>query len=145
MAVGALEDLQADVRVDELVLLAPALSRTYDLSSALRHVRGRAHVFYSERDTLVLGIGTSLFGTVDGVHGESAGHGGFVKPPRASRQAYARLVVHPYSEERRLAGDDGGHEGVLTPGVAESLVDPLLPGYPSPVAAIARADAGDSP
>jgi pimeloyl-ACP methyl ester carboxylesterase len=42
VAVRALQDLPTDVRVDTLILLAPALSQTYDLSPALRHVQDRA-------------------------------------------------------------------------------------------------------
>jgi len=129
LVVMALEDLPPDLQVDEVTLLAPALSRNYDLTRALRRVRGRADVFYSERDTLVLAVGTFLFGTVDGVHGEAAGHSGFVKPPGSSDRAYAKVSVHPYSNDRRLYGDDGGHKGILTPGVAAALVAPLLPGH----------------
>lgn len=132
VAVKSLEDLPPDVQVEGLVLLAPALSRTYDLTAALRHVRGRADVFYSDRDTLVLAIGTFIFGTVDGVHGESAGHGGFVRPLGGAADAYAKIRTHPYSIARRSLGDDGGHEGVLAPRLAAGLVDPLLPGFALP-------------
>jgi pimeloyl-ACP methyl ester carboxylesterase len=144
LAVMALEDLPPDVQVDEVVLLAPAVSRTYDLTRALRHVRGHADVFYSQNDTLVLEIGTFLFGTVDGVHGEAAGHGGFVRPPRGSSEAYAKLVVHPYSTDRRLYGDDGGHEGMLRPAVAAEVVAPLLPGHEAHQD-VAQTDARDLP
>jgi pimeloyl-ACP methyl ester carboxylesterase len=129
VAVGALEDLPPGVSVDELVLLAPALSRTYDLTAALRHVRGYANVFDSNRDTLVLAFGTLLFGTADGVHGEAAGHGGFIRPPGAGHEIYSKLHAHAYSSERQRAGDDGGHEGILTSGVAAAMIAPLLPGH----------------
>jgi pimeloyl-ACP methyl ester carboxylesterase len=129
LVVMALEDLPPDSQVDEVVLLAPAISRNYDLTPALQHVHGHADVFCSERDTLILAIGTFLFGTVDGVHGEAAGHGGFIKPRRASDGAYAKLTLHPFSNDRQLYGDDGGHEGILAPGIAASLVAPLLPGH----------------
>jgi pimeloyl-ACP methyl ester carboxylesterase len=145
LAVGALEDLPPELRVDELVILAPALSRTYDLTRALQHVRDRADVFCSSRDTLVLAFGTFLFGTVDGVYGEAAGHGGFEKPRGASDVGYAKLAVHPYSPRRRSLGDDGGHQGVLTSGVAASLIAPLLPGYGSGVGPVAENDAHELP
>lgn len=127
VAVEALEDLPPDTQVDGLLLLAPALSRTYDLTSALRHVRGRADVFCSDRDTLVLAIGTTLFGTVDGVHGEAAGHGGFIRPARAAPDQYAKLHTHYFSRARQALGDDGGHYGTQTPAMAALLVAPLLP------------------
>ena len=145
LVIMALEDLPPDSQVDEVVLLAPALSRNYDLTRALRHVHGHADVFYSERDTLVLAVGTFLFGTVDGVHGEAAGHCGFAKPRGASDGAYAKLTVHPFSNDRWLYGDDGGHAGILAPGVASAIVAPLLPGHEMHQEAFALTDAHDLP
>lgn len=134
LVVHALEDLPPDTHVDGLVLLAPALSRTYDLTRALRHVHGRADVFCSDRDTLVLAIGTFLFGTVDGVHDEAAGHGGFVRPARSEVDQYAKLHIHRFSHARQLLGDDGGHYGPQSSSVAAVLVAPLLPRSESPAA-----------
>jgi hypothetical protein len=102
-------------------------------------------VFYSERDTLALAIGTFLFGTADGVHGEAAGHGGFVKPPGPGQGAYAKLYSHSYSRDRQRAGDDGGHEGVLAPTVAAIVVAPLLAEYGLPDRPIAQAGAREQP
>jgi pimeloyl-ACP methyl ester carboxylesterase len=145
LVVMALEDLPPDLHVDEVVLMAPALSRTYDLTRALQHVQGHADVFCSERDTLVLAVGTFLLGTVDGIHGEAAGHGGFVKPSGAGNAAYAKVILHPYSDDRRLRGDDGGHEGLLSSGVAAAVVAPLLPGHQPRQDAIAQSDAHELP
>lgn len=145
LVVRALEDLPPDLQVDDVVLLAPALSRTYDLTPALGHVRDRADVFCSDRDTLVLALGTFLFGTVDGIHGEAAGHGGFIKPPDGSGGAYAKLTVHKYSDDRRLHGDDGGHEGLLTSGVAAAVIAPLLPGHELQPDRVAQTDAHEVP
>ena len=139
----ALEDLPPEVEVDRVVLLAPALSRTYDLTRALRHVRDRADVFCSDRDTLVLAIGTFLFGTVDGVHGEAAGHGGFVQPSGAGAAEYEKLHTHPFSRERQLLGDDGGHYGPQSFDEAALIAAPLLPGSPShaTISAVASVEA----
>ena len=145
LVVTALEDLPPHLQVDDVVLLAPALSRTYDLTRALRHVRDRADVFCSGRDTLVLALGTFLFGTVDGVHGEAAGHGGFIAPRSDRSRAYAKLAVHNYSDDRSRYGDDGGHEGLLAPGVAAAIVAPLLPGHDSRQDAVAGIDAHELP
>ena len=141
LVVMALEDLPPDSQVDEVLLLAPALSRNYDLTPALRHVFGHMDVFCSERDTLVLAVGTFLFGTVDGIHSEAAGHGGFVMPRGASCAAYTKLVAHPFSKDRWLFGDDGGHEGILAPGVAATMAAPLLPGHETHQEAFAQTDA----
>jgi pimeloyl-ACP methyl ester carboxylesterase len=127
LVVLALEDLPPGTQVDGVVLLAPALSRTYDLTNALRHVNGHVDVFCSDRDTLVLGIGTFLFGTVDGVPGEAAGHGGFVRPRRAAGEQYAKLHTHHFSHARESLGDDGGHFGCLNSNLAAAQVAPLLP------------------
>ena len=127
VVVYALEDLPLGVKVDNLLLLAPALSKSYDLTRALRHVRRRADAFCSGRDTMVLAVGTFLFGTVDGVHGEAAGHGGFVRPPQASAVQYAKLRMHFYSGLRRSLGDDGGHYGPESPVLAAELIARLLP------------------
>lgn len=145
LVIMALEDLPPDSQVDEVVLLAPALSRNYDLTRALQRVHGHLDVFCSERDTLVLAVGTFLFGTVDGVHGEAAGHCGFVKPRGASDGAYEKLSAYPYSNDRRLCGDDGGHDGTLTAGVAAALIDPLLPGHELHEEVVAQTDVHDLP
>lgn len=138
LVVLALEDLPKGTQVDGVMLLAPALSRTYDLTAALRHVHGRVDVFTSNRDTLVLGIGTSIFGTVDGAHVDAAGHTGFVKPHRVAGEQYAKLRTHPFSEARQSLGDDGGHFGVLSPRVATALAAPLLPRPQTPQASPAK-------
>ena len=128
IVVQALEDLPAGQQLDGIVLLAPALSREHDLTPALRHVRGRADVFCSDRDTMALAIGTSLFGNVDGVPGEAAGHAGFIRPASASTAEYLKLHTHGVSPERRFLGDDGGHNGSLRFGVAAVIIAPLLAG-----------------
>ena len=82
IAVWALETLPDDVKVDMVLMLAPALSPQYDLTTALGHVRGKVYAFTSPLD-LVLGPGTSTFGTIDGVRCDAAGRCGFVVPERA--------------------------------------------------------------
>lgn len=148
LVVLALQDLPPGAKVDGVVLMAPALSRTYDLSAALRHVDGRADVFCSDRDTLVLGLGTALFGTVDGVHGDAAGHSGFIRPARAAGRQYAKLRTHLYSHARQSYGDDGGHFGVLSSGLAAAVVAPLLPRSqppPPPASAVAASATTHAP
>lgn len=132
LVVLALEDLPPGTQVDGVVLLAPALSRTYDLTAALRHVRSHMDVFCSDRDALVLGIGTFIFGTVDGVHGEAAGQAGFIRPARETGDQYAKVITHHFSRTRQSLGDDGGHFGSLSPNLAAALIAPLLPRSPTP-------------
>lgn len=128
IALWALEALPQDVQVEAAVLVAPAVSPDYDLSPALRQVRSRLIALPSKRDALVLGIGTSLFGTMDRRHGASAGFAGF-KPPGAPKypEQYAKLEQHPYDAKWRSAyGNDGAHWSALAPRFASGWLAPRL-------------------
>ena len=130
IAVWALEKLPARFHVRTLVLLASALSPDYDLTAALKHVSGNAYVYYSENDTLVLGAGTELFGTIDGKKTVAAGLVGFKTPPDADKDQYEKLVQQPWVKEWMAFENAGSHIGcmsrpfvrqVLAPTVIESL------------------------
>ncbi len=73
--------------VETVVLIAPALSPEYDLSRALRAVRREMVVFWSPLDAIILGPGTSLFGTIDRVRSPGAGMVGFRRPERRRHRA----------------------------------------------------------
>jgi pimeloyl-ACP methyl ester carboxylesterase len=137
IAVYALEMLPEDVKVDTVLLLSPALSPTYDLSKALPRVRGNVYSFPSPYDSAVLGIGTKLFGTVDGVKGEAAGKVGFVPPADAdatTRKAYEKLIQRPYDRSWIPLGNLGNHIGSMVPSFAAKILTPLcLPEMPGVV------------
>lgn len=120
---GALAKLKGDQRVGDVVLLAPSVSPTYDLTPAMRHVDGRLHVFYSDRDQLFLNWRTSTFGTYDSVKTKAAGHVGFDVPATVPRD---RIVQHPYDPAWASLGNDGGHMGTLAAPFAQHVVAPLL-------------------
>jgi hypothetical protein len=122
----ALEQLPADVKVDDIIFLAPALSPEYDLTAALRHVRDKAYVFYSPYDVAVLGIGTRMFGTIDGEKVEASGKVGFAKPDTADDRQYAKLVQIPYESEREKLGNIGDHIGTLSRPFGKEVLAPLL-------------------
>jgi hypothetical protein len=126
LAIWTLEQLPDDVKVDTVLLLAPALSPRYDLSKALRHVRGNVYVFSSVHDTMVLSAGTQIFGTIDGVYSKAAGFGGFVAPPGADAGEYRKIVPCPYQEVWKEYGDFGGHLGPLSRKFATVVLAPLL-------------------
>jgi hypothetical protein len=126
IAVWALEKLPADVTIDTLLLMSPALSPQYDLSKALRHVTGKVYVFSSVNDTLVLGIGTSMFGTIDGVKSESAGLKGFVKPHGADETQYEKLVPLPYNPQWMQYNNIGDHIGSMSRAFSREIVAPLV-------------------
>jgi pimeloyl-ACP methyl ester carboxylesterase len=132
LAVWALEKLPADVKVDTVLLLAPALSPGYDLSAALRHVRNHAYAFTSTNDTIVLSTGTRMFGTIDGVRGDAAGFAGFVMPIGADAQLYAKLIARPYESGWLQYDNWGDHIGPLSRLFAAAVLAPLL--EPSTVA-----------
>jgi hypothetical protein len=121
----ALEQLPAEVVIEQAVLLAPAVSPNYDLTRSLGHIRGNLYSFTSENDP-VLGAGTRTMGTIDRVQIEAAGLRGFVRPEGADPTAYKRLIPMPWREEWRPLGHDGDHIGPLEPEFGRQVVAPLL-------------------
>jgi alpha-beta hydrolase superfamily lysophospholipase len=127
IAVWALERLPDDVQVEAALLLSPALSPAYDLTPALRHVRQTMLVFPSKSDGVVLGLGTSLFGTMDRRHARSAGMEGFAQPASADARQYAKLEQFPYRGKMLFDyGSGGGHAWALYPRFASSWLAPRL-------------------
>jgi pimeloyl-ACP methyl ester carboxylesterase len=126
LAVWALEKLPADVHVQTVVLLAPALSPQYDLSRALSHVDGKVYAFTSLYDSLILYTGTRTFGTMDGVLSESAGYSGFIRPLGADAQLYGKLIQRPYDPAWEKLGDFGGHLGATSREFSKAILAPLL-------------------
>jgi hypothetical protein len=126
LAVWALEKLPPNLSVRTLLLIAPALSPGYDLSHALAHVQGQAFAFSSTLDTVVLGTGTKLFGTIDGVQTAAAGFGGFVQPPGADPAMYRKLVSRPYQQEWIKYGNFGDHIGAMSRAFSRAILAPLI-------------------
>jgi pimeloyl-ACP methyl ester carboxylesterase len=139
LAVKTLECLPPGRTVAAAYLLAPAISRGYDLSRALGHVEAGVWNLYSPLDCVLLTLGTSLVGTVDGKHDVGAGAWGFRLPSalsRNQRRAYhARL--HQYRYRPRLARlwHLGGHFGWTNRVFVSEWLTPLIGG---PGAAAAR-------
>ena len=127
-ATWALERLPADVKVTCFVMLAPALSPAYDLSKALAHVTGHAYCFNSPDDDLVLGTGTRMFGTIDGVRCDAAGRIGFQKPAGADDAQYAKLIHRPYQSAWSRYGHVGGHIGCMGAPFVQAIVGPAMLG-----------------
>lgn len=127
IVVWAMEDLPPEVKVEWLLMLAPALSPSYDLSKALSHVKGKAYAFTSPYDTIILKTGTKFFGTMDRKYIEAAGLDGFVKPPGADDRQYAKLVAQPYQAQwLRMYGNPGTHIGATGTKFAREYIAPLL-------------------
>jgi len=130
VVVKALELLDQDT-VERVILLAPALSPRYDLSSALHAVRHEMVVFWSPLDVFILGLGTLVFGTIDRVNTAGAGLVGFVVPPGVDRpgtecSAYSKLRQIRWRASMFTTGYLGGHFGPDSPVFLKKFVLPLL-------------------
>jgi hypothetical protein len=125
VAAWAIERLPPDVSIAGWLMMAPALSPTFDLTPALRHVRGKLDVFISDGDG-VLGVGTRMFGTIDGVKTDAAGRVGFAMPPGADPAEYAKIVTHPYDPAWLRFGDTGDHIGAMRWRFAAAILAPIL-------------------
>jgi pimeloyl-ACP methyl ester carboxylesterase len=126
IAVWTLEKLPPGVMVDAVFLMAPALSPGYDLSAALRHVRGHMYVFYSKYDYLVLGAGCTLCGTIDGELTDAAGYVGFVPPKSADPGQYKKLDQIPYDPAWLPLGNFGDHVGAMARRFVAKIIAPLV-------------------
>jgi pimeloyl-ACP methyl ester carboxylesterase len=112
--------------VERIVLLAPAVATDYDLRPALMAARQGVDVFTSERDGLVLGLGTGVVGTADGKRGvDTAGRVGFAAPP-ADACLIQRLRQHPWDASVEWTGNRGSHGGSLNSRYFRAYVLPLL-------------------
>jgi hypothetical protein len=122
----ALEQSAPDVMVDDMIFLSSALSPKYDLSKALKHVRGHVYVIYSPYDIAVLGVGTNMFGTIDGVKTDASGKVGFAKPEGADETQYKKLVQIRYDSGWVRLGNIGDHIGSMSRPFAREVLAPLL-------------------
>ena len=123
---GALRRLPEGLLVDHVVLLAPSVSPGYDLEPALRHVRSRAHLFYSDKDVVFLKWRTGTFGTYDNIRTPAAGHTGFHPKAPLPANLAARLTQHAYDPAWGALGNDGSHTGPTAHDFVRSVVAPLL-------------------
>lgn len=126
LAIWALEDLPQGIEVNEVVLVAPAISPDYDLTAALRHVRQNVYYFDSAGDVFMLGFGTQLFGTIDGKRTQAAGLVGFHPPFRADTNEYRKLIEIKHDPGWWIWGNFGGHSGAMSSTFAKEFVAPLL-------------------
>ena len=120
IAVWAAEALPEGQRVEGIVLLASSLSPEYGLAKATARTRSGIVSFHSSRDSILLGSGTTLFGTMDGKHTEAAGKVGF----RAA--ADEKLFQIAWTPRMAESGNDGGHFSCLAAEFVSAYVAPLL-------------------
>lgn len=115
--------------IERIVLLSAAVAPNYDLRRALRATCKQIVSFHSSGDYIVLGWGTSQFGTIDRYYGPAAGLVGFEIPEYLSdedRKLYSRLVQIPWKPEMIVLGNLGNHLGTSMPGFLTKKVVPWL-------------------
>ena len=117
--------LPEDVRLEQIILFAAAISPTYDLTRALQRARGGIVNFYSAQDRVVLGLGTRTFGTIDRSKCDAAGQVGFQTPDGRIRERPGLIQIAWTPAWRRL-GHDGGHVGWLARNWACEVLAPML-------------------
>ena len=133
LVVAAAEQLPPGT-LERIILLSSAMSPNYNLRPALRATRGEFVSFYSPHDRVILGWGTSRFGSIDRVYGPSAGMCRFTVPSDLSPEdaaLYARLVQVPWHAAMILEGHTGGHVGTSLPGFIRTEVAPWLKTMPA--------------
>ena len=132
MAAWIAETLPDGHNVDGIIMLGVTLSPGYSLEFALNKSDRGIVSFYSLRDWVFLGVGTSISGTMDARHGSSAGRIGFhpkkhsTSSPASAGDPYDKLYQIPWSPQMAMAGHKGGH---LTTGArkfVETFVAPLV-------------------
>ena len=105
-----------DKPIDGLVILAGAASNNYDLRGVLRRTRKGILNTYSQRDFVILNLGTRIFGTADRKFCVSCGHSGFIKPDplEVDAQLYKKLLQIRWNPEFGHAHDWWGNHGTST-------------------------------
>lgn len=106
MAVLAVAALAADISIDRLVLVAPAISPDYPVADVLLPKVDEFVVNYASERDLQVGWGTRTFGTIDRVVSDSAGAVGFTAD-------HERLVQWHWSPNARASGHWGNHVAYL--------------------------------
>lgn len=130
IAVLALEALPPGRQIDMAILLAPALSPEYDLTTALRRTRHGVQNYYSKYDIGFLMFGTTIGGTVDREHGASAGAIGFRLPGdmmESTRPLYrSKLRQVEWDPRMKRVGASGSHLGWASVQFAREYLAPVI-------------------
>lgn len=112
LAVFVAEALPETVRLRHVVLIQAAISPDYDLTPTLMRIDGKLVNLYSPLDYLVLGVGTSVFGTMDRKNVPAAGNVGFVADRAAPDPVLrSKLEQRPWTLDAMLTGHLGTHLG----------------------------------
>jgi pimeloyl-ACP methyl ester carboxylesterase len=114
IAILTAERMPEDRPLTALFLLAASVAPDYDLRPALSKTEASILNCYSRRDSVLLGPGTKIAGTIDRSYSESAGKVGFVAPASllaVEQRHLGRLEQEPWTNAMLKLGNDGGHFG----------------------------------
>jgi len=126
MALWVAEAMPEGQEIDGIILMAPAISPGYMVDFALSKTKRGIVNFYSSKDWLFLGVGTTISGTMDGKHGNSAGRVGFTVPLKPGRsKLYDRLYQVAWHQQMAMAGNTGGHLSSSAVGFVANYVAPF--------------------
>jgi len=117
VAIWALEDLKPGYSVENVVLLGSSLWHRYDVSKALRRVKGRIYNYYSPNDPVLAGP-MKLFGTVDGVFGDEGAGAVGLHPPRDAD----RVVNIRWEPKFGQYGYYGNHTDATSPRFVQAYI-----------------------
>lgn len=132
IATFALEYLPEDVGVDRVIFLGCSLSSTYDLTRALRRVRGGLYCIHSQGDAILRNV-VWYTGTVDRSAGDEgiAGLDGFQMPaskgPDTERQ-YQKVHNVPYRTDFAYSGYEGEHTDATQKEFVRDFLAPVVLG-----------------
>ncbi len=136
VAIFALEYLPESVQVDDMVLLGTSISRDYDMTKALKRVKGHVYIYTSTQDRM-LGFLMPFSGTADRKYDDpGAGITGFVLPTGASaatRKLYKeKIITIPWTDKMEKEGDYGRHFDNVKMEFIRDQVTPLFLGKSVP-------------
>ena len=100
----AIENVQPPCQVNSYVMLGASISSKYDVTKALKNMKGNIYVYYSWTDPVLQGPVRAL-GTIDGTFDDAAGLVGLQGPGSAS----GRVVNIARRAEHAQYGWTGGH------------------------------------
>jgi len=118
----ALEELPANVSVDQVVLLSNSASAGFDLGRALPHVRGRIYNCTSDRDAVLRDLAAN-FGTADGKQVGTAIAGLIGLGGGRYGDKVQNIAWRP---EFAKYGHNGGHTDVVAAAFVARYVAPLF-------------------
>ena len=130
----AAEGMPDGRQVDGLVLLSASISAGYDLTKALGRCKKGILNVYNRDDGGLLGVGTTVVGTVDGSRGASAGLTGFDGPGSAAGQDVYHKLQQLEITPSMTWGDSDPHGAATRPSFVSSYVAPWIlsdPGFAS--------------